>query len=173
MSDFQESLPSRILRFELVGIRIRDRNGAPARPQDEGCARLADGKLRQEPRQPGVLDDHGKNALPLLIDVDRARIGDRRMQPVRMAGDIEPLRRVARDRGPVPFLVGDLVAGLLEGALLEFDVSDHDEIFIDPSRERALHLRDLHHLQMLVAELVGRRESSVGQAESDPRQRRL
>ena len=162
-----------MLYSEFVGFRIGHGDRARAWSQDERGAGLPDGELGQEAREARVLDDNCKHSLPLLVDVDRPGESDRRMHAVGVIRDVEPLRRVSGNCRFEPFLLGDLVAARLERALLEFDVPDHHKILVDPALENAVDLRDLHHLQIFVAELVGGRERPVGQAERYPGKRRL
>ena len=82
-------------------------------------------------------------------------------------------RLVGFDDVPIPFLVGNLVIGVFEAALLEFDIADHDLIFVDAPFDHAVDRRDFHHFQAQVAELMRGKERVVRPAERNPRDARL
>src|ERR1700726_2529113 len=105
-------------------------------------------------REPGIFDDDGEDALPLLINVDRTCKRDRRTLPDRMVHPLEPLRSFGPHAGLEPSLVDDAEIGWHELALFEFDVARNHRIFVDPALAGMIGQRDLHHLQMAVAELV-------------------
>ncbi len=163
----------RSLHFDFIGVRIGRGDDLSVAAENKGGAGFPHGQLRQELCEPGVFDDNGEHTLPLLIDVHRAGIGDRRTLAYRKVRDLEPARFLVRDAFAVPFLIGDNVVGVLESALLELNVADHDLIGVDAAFDCAFAGRDLHHFQAEVAELVCGKEIAVRKAESDPGDARL
>ncbi len=94
-------------RMEFVGRLVRRRDEFSAIIDDERSPRSPDLELRQEAREPRILDDDGQNALPLLVDVDRPRERDRRPLAGRMVHHPEPLRIIGRQPVLEPGLIGD------------------------------------------------------------------
>src|SRR5450432_4772867 len=112
-------------------------------------------------REPGIFNDDREDTLPLLINVDRARKRDRGTLPDRMLQHLEPLRSLGPHAGLEPSLVDDAEIGWHELALFEFDVARNHRIFVDPALAGMIGQRDLHHLQLAIAELVCREKRAV------------
>jgi len=71
-----------------------------------------------------------------------------------MVQHLEPLRSLGPHAGLEPGLVDDAKVAGYELALFELDVARNHRIFVDPALAGMIGQRDLHHLQMAVAELV-------------------
>ena len=82
--------------MQLVGVLVGRCDQFAAAVEDEGRSGASDLELREETRKPRVFDDDGKDALTLLVDVDRSGKGDRRTLADRMVEDPEPLRTLRR-----------------------------------------------------------------------------
>src|SRR4051812_17714915 len=106
--------------MKLVGILVRRSDQFAAAIDDEGGPGAPDLELRQEARESGVFDDDGQNALPLLINVDRARIGNRWPLAGWMVQHPEPLRPVRCEPGLEPGPIGEAEIGRLEATIGEF-----------------------------------------------------
>ena len=161
------------LHVHFVGVRIRRCDHRAVAAEDERRTGLSYRQLRQELRQARVFDDDGEHTLAFLIDVDRAGISDRRTQTDRKRTYLEPARLVFDNALLVPFLIGDLVIGVFEPALLKFDVADNDTIFVDAAFDDAVDLADFHHLKAKIAELVRGEKRVVRPAERHPGNARL
>ena len=156
------------LHVHFVGVRIRRCDHRAVAAEDERRTGLSYRQLRQELRQACVFDDDGEHTLAFLIDVDRAGISDRWTQTDRKRTYLEPARLVFGNALLVPFLIGDLVIGVFEPALLKFDVADDDTIFVDAAFDDAVDLADFHHLKAKIAELVRGEKRVVRPAKRDP-----
>src|SRR6516164_101183 len=124
-------------------------------------------------RKSGVFDDDRKNALTLLVNIDRSRIGDRWTLPNWMVENLEPLRPLGGDTSLEPRLVADPKVGRLEATALEFNIAWDHLVFVDAALTGVIRQGDLHHLQVPIAKLVGGKERAIGPAEGRPRYRRL
>ena len=159
--------------MQFVGLLVGRRDQLAAAVEDKRGSGASDLELGKKMREPGIFDDDREDALPLLINVDRTRKRDRRTLPDRMVEDLEPLRSLGPHAGLEPGLVDDAKIGRHELALFEFDVAWNHRIFVDPALAGMIGQRDLHHLQMAVAELVRGEKRAVGPAEGDPGDRRM
>src|SRR5437764_10787089 len=108
--------------MQFVGVLIRRGHEFASAIEDECGSGMPDLELRQKTREPRVFDDNGKNALPLLIDVDWTGKCDRRLFAGRMVADLEPLGLLGLDSSLEPGPLGDPEIGRLESAIGAFDV---------------------------------------------------
>src|SRR3954462_11496956 len=116
---------------QLVGVLVGRRDQLAAAVDDESRSGAPDLELRQEAREPGVFDDDGEDALPLLVDIDRTGKGNRWPLAGRMVHDLEPLRLPGRQPGLEPGAIGDAKIGRLETAIGEFDIAGHHLVLVD------------------------------------------
>src|ERR1700761_5214502 len=109
--------------MQFVRLLIWRRNQFAAVVEDKGGAGAPNLELGKKIREPAIFDDDGEDALPLLIDIDRARECDRGTLPDRMVEDLEPLRSPGGHGGLEPGLIHDVEIGRHELAFFEFDIS--------------------------------------------------
>ena len=157
-------------RHHLVGVRIGRGDNLAVPLEDERAGRFSDGKLRQEIRDAGQLDDNGDDAGGLLVDTDRRREGCRQPFAARMRRQRRPMLVVGLDGHPKPFLIGDGIIGVLDPRVLELKIVADE--FIAANSHLAIG-GDLEHFDDAVAELVPREERPIRPSERHPGNGRL
>src|SRR5690348_1740460 len=109
--------------MQFVGVLVGRGDQLAAVIEDERGARAPDLELGQETGEPRILYHDRKNALALLVNVDRSRKRNRWTRADRMVSHSEPLRAFRVHAGAEPVLVDHAEITRLEAAGVELDIA--------------------------------------------------